>query len=134
MENKKISIRAIKTDVGYYIEATGWTNHTGTVLKDFFFDGKNPEKTFHQNWVKIPAIPFKIESSTIGIHLQGILDINMGYNLALSLKLGAYSGSLIQATITDINAQSKRTVTFTEPDNISRIDLHAGLRYKFGNH
>jgi len=80
------------------------------------------------------AIPFKIESSTIGIHLQGILDINMGYNLALSLKLGAYSGSLIQATITDINAQSKRTVTFTEPDNISRIDLHAGLRYKFGNH
>lgn len=80
------------------------------------------------------AIPFKIESSTIGLNLQGILDINMGYNLALSLKLGVYSGSLTKATITDINAQSKRTVTFTEPDNISRIDLHAGLRYKFGNH
>jgi len=80
------------------------------------------------------AIPFKIESSTIGLNLQGILDINMGYNLALSLKLGAYSGSLTKATITDVNAQSKRTVSFTESDNISRIDLHAGLRYKFGNH
>jgi hypothetical protein len=80
------------------------------------------------------AIPFKIESSTIGLNLQGILDINMGYNLALSLKLGAYSGSLTKASITDINARSKRTVTYTEPDNISRIDIHAGLRYKFGNH
>jgi hypothetical protein len=79
------------------------------------------------------AIPFKIESSTIGIHLQGILDINMGYNMALSLKAGVYSGSLTKAKITDINAQTTQTVTYTEPDNISRIDLHVGLRYKFGN-
>jgi hypothetical protein len=79
------------------------------------------------------AIPFKIESSTIGFHFQGILDLNTGYNMALSLKAGIYSGTLTKAKITDINAQTTRTVSYTEPDNISRIDLHVGLRYKLGN-
>ena len=79
------------------------------------------------------AIPFKIKSSSLGLHVIGILDINMSYNLALSLKAGIYSGAFMKAEITDINAGTTRIVTYTEPDNISRADLHIGLRYKFGN-
>ncbi len=79
------------------------------------------------------AIPFKITSSSVGLHLLGILDINMGYNLALSIKGGIYSGSFTKAEVTDVNAGITRVVTYTEPDNISRADLHIGLRYKFGN-
>ena len=79
------------------------------------------------------AIPFKITSSTVGLHILAIIDINMGYNLALSLKGGLYSGSFTRAEVTDVNAGLTRIVTYNEPDNISRADLHIGLRYKFGN-
>lgn len=79
------------------------------------------------------AIPLKITSSSVGLHFLGILDINMGYNLALSLKGGIYSGSFTKAEVTDVNAGITRIVTSTEPENISRADLHIGLRYKFGN-
>lgn len=79
------------------------------------------------------AIPFKISSSSVGLHFLGILDINMGYNLALSLKGGLYSGSFTKAEVTDVNSGITRIITSTEPENISRVDLHIGLRYKFGN-
>lgn len=59
--NDKIKINAIKTDVGYYIEGVGQHNYQGTILKNFFFDGKKPETTYHPNWIKIPSIPSKIE-------------------------------------------------------------------------
>lgn len=79
------------------------------------------------------AIPLKITSSSVGLHFLGILDINMGYNLALSLKGGIYSGSFTKAEVTDVNSGITRVVTSSEPENISRADLHIGLRYKFGN-
>jgi hypothetical protein len=79
------------------------------------------------------AIPLKITSSSVGLHLLGILDINMGYNLALSIKGGLYSGSFTKAEVTDVNTGSTRTFNSSEPENISRADLHIGLRYKFGN-
>jgi hypothetical protein len=79
------------------------------------------------------AIPFKITASSVGLHFTGILDINMGYNWALSFKGGVYSGAFTKAEVTDVNSGITRVVNYTEPDNISRVDLHIGLRYKFGN-
>lgn len=79
------------------------------------------------------ALPFLIKASTLGLHAYGTLEYNMGYNFALTAKAGVFSAVLNKLTITNLSTKVTTTENLTEPDNISRFDLHIGFRYKFGN-
>ena len=59
-----IKIYALESDSGFYItDNLSQNTNIYTTIKIFslFFDGQNPEKTFHSNWAFIPKKPSKIE-------------------------------------------------------------------------
>jgi hypothetical protein len=56
MTNSSLKIKAIKTDIGYFIQGDG--------LERYFFDGLKLEPTYNKSWGKIKNAPIKIEKDT----------------------------------------------------------------------
>jgi hypothetical protein len=75
-EVKPIIIKAIKTEVCYFIQEWNdarYGEYSG--LDSYFFDGLKPEPTHHKAWVKIKSLPTKMEKKL------GQPNINFRYEL-----------------------------------------------------
>ncbi len=55
-----LEIKAIKTEIGYFVQRNNPGYRTNSELEQYLFDGEAPEKTFALNWVKISQEPKQI--------------------------------------------------------------------------
>lgn len=70
--------------------------------------------------------PFRIEGNTVALKLGLGTDILLDENFALTIGLSPTLGSLYRVTVD--NGTSRETRPLQDPENLTRIDLYAGIR------
>lgn len=80
------------------------------------------------------ARPYKLRAATVGLHLHANLEVNLNYNFAILIRAGVFVANFSEMEVTDYTNNRTVNVTLDEPDNNTRLELHGGVRYKFGNH